>query len=956
MLQAGSLQVPSTGTGRSRFSKALPAIPGLDTSHVEESRAFSSSTTSPTAVLPTPVTPLRSPGDSELPPPPPPPHNDDPRTPIQFTPLPPIPKKRIATATPGPAPTEATAPATPATGLPKMMIPRRPVGSTKHTARTPSITSPVNQGVISGQTQVQVPAQEQPAPAPAPPVQQQQQTPSQSLPSPKASEPPAQFSPQRPLSISGPETWSPRVRQPKETGNEATQAYAEPKVDAPNQVQPRAGPAEGDDVRPQEASTALFLDPSQPAQPLRSPADSVLSILSAYSRSSTESVYRSSDGTYSTRDSHTNDEGLGIHAPPMPPLQAQAQLQVQVQAQVQAQAQAPTPIVGASSSIEAKTINHPVSTIPAVIDSSHSQPAQPQEQQPPSVVEPSSSPLPPPPPSKDPARRLQRPSPAPAPTPAPAPVSTPAASTTPDLRARSPPREQLWTRRTGKGSRDLPDLQLNHSFGSTAVNATPSPAPTFATTFTTVPTTPKSVVGLRKPSQTRADFTTTEVPPPLPQKQPTAPTVEPSTVAEQSAFARTMGNGTSKFKQLKDKLIKDKINKDVFSKDVFNKDVFSKDVFNRDKFHFPRRSEDGGSRSRKNSMKDTTAPEPPIPEFPQPGMTRLDLSKAMPSLPKQPSADTAKPEPPLPSSLTSQSAWPNTPKTEPIPAQAKWPMPPTGPPTLAQGNWPEPPKGGPSLVQENWPEPPKHGRIPSQSANEIVEESPEKKVNQAPPRLSLAKSGSGFFDLSSDWLEQHRAAPTQLETVEEPAIDDFQSPPYPPTKNPAKELVEEPGKTAIQEPSRKVIDEPAKEPIKGPTNELKESSQNINKEASQDSQGNDQKSRPTGYRPPTPEYQKEDVKTPIVDSFASPLSPASSPEPPNNESAQDLPKAQSENQPTVMKKEQLVSEVKVETQPPPMKPTPGDPILKAPQPVSAPAPTTPRRLSLDMRSRAGTPL
>ncbi|KAG5658882.1 hypothetical protein KAF25_007435 [Fusarium avenaceum] len=38
-------------------------------------------------------------------------------------------------------------------------------------------------------------------------------------------------------------------------------------------------------------------------------------------------------------------------------------------------------------------------------------------------------------------------------------------------------------------------------------------------------------------------------------------------------------------------------------------------------------------------------------------------------------------------------------------------------------------------------------------------------------------------------------------------------------------------------------------------------------------------SRPGAHRPPTPEYQKEDVKTPIVDSFVSPLSPASSPEP-----------------------------------------------------------------------------
>ncbi|KAL4725954.1 hypothetical protein ACLX1H_006629 [Fusarium chlamydosporum] len=37
--------------------------------------------------------------------------------------------------------------------------------------------------------------------------------------------------------------------------------------------------------------------------------------------------------------------------------------------------------------------------------------------------------------------------------------------------------------------------------------------------------------------------------------------------------------------------------------------------------------------------------------------------------------------------------------------------------------------------------------------------------------------------------------------------------------------------------------------------------------------------RPGTHRPPTPEYQKEDIKTPIVDSIVSPLSPASSPEP-----------------------------------------------------------------------------
>ncbi|KAF7535777.1 hypothetical protein G7Z17_g13148 [Cylindrodendrum hubeiense] len=37
--------------------------------------------------------------------------------------------------------------------------------------------------------------------------------------------------------------------------------------------------------------------------------------------------------------------------------------------------------------------------------------------------------------------------------------------------------------------------------------------------------------------------------------------------------------------------------------------------------------------------------------------------------------------------------------------------------------------------------------------------------------------------------------------------------------------------------------------------------------------------RPGAQRPPTPEYQKQDVKTPIIDAFISPLSPASSPEP-----------------------------------------------------------------------------
>ncbi|KAF7543767.1 hypothetical protein G7046_g9932 [Stylonectria norvegica] len=52
--------------------------------------------------------------------------------------------------------------------------------------------------------------------------------------------------------------------------------------------------------------------------------------------------------------------------------------------------------------------------------------------------------------------------------------------------------------------------------------------------------------------------------------------------------------------------------------------------------------------------------------------------------------------------------------------------------------------------------------------------------------------------------------------------------------------------------------------------------------------------RPSAQRPPTPEYQRQDVKTPIVDSFISPVSPASSPEPPAPaEVSPEIPQAHS---------------------------------------------------------------
>ncbi|RGP75077.1 hypothetical protein FLONG3_5859 [Fusarium longipes] len=53
------------------------------------------------------------------------------------------------------------------------------------------------------------------------------------------------------------------------------------------------------------------------------------------------------------------------------------------------------------------------------------------------------------------------------------------------------------------------------------------------------------------------------------------------------------------------------------------------------------------------------------------------------------------------------------------------------------------------------------------------------------------------------------------------------------------------------------------------------------------------------HRPPTPEYQKEDIKTPIIDSIVSPLSPASSPEPVAQVSPElpdDIPQISSQQQ------------------------------------------------------------
>lgn len=783
----GSLQVPPKSAGRSRFSKALPAIPGFDDNDVDNDDKEA------LALFPKPPSPVSTsaaatkPGNkalSDLPPPPPPPHNNDPRTPIQFTPLPPIPttkrsSKQVtsivnavpATAAPAHGTTASTSTSIttestiPAAVPPKMSIPRRPVGSNKQPARKPSVTVQESSGSSQAQTPAPVQVEAGPAPsaynpqesaaAPLPqqqPQEQPQKQPETELAQESKSEkflptPAKRTTPQLPFlpslgsfgSLGGLQVQPDSEKQEQEQKQEQAKTNTEPL----EQVQPKS---EADAVaavdqtlpQPQYASTTVYLDPSQPPQPPISPADSVLGILSAYSRSSTDSVVRSSHGTYSTRDSQPHEEDEGATA-----------------ATTTAQQAPPLP-QGPSSTARAPLIHEPspsISTATDFIGPSQTQTAQQQPDPAASNVEYGpSSPIPPPPPSKDSEAQRQ---------PDPSSPSTPVLPAKSDLRTRSPPQNQLWTRRTGKGSRDIPDLQLNHSHGSTA--ATASPAPTTTSQFSTMP-----IRGLRKPSQTaRPAALQTEAAPPMP---PSKQEMAKSPPAEQSTIARTMGHGSSKLKQLKER-------------------------FNKDKFHFSRRSEDESGRSRKNSISQTAKPV----------LSKMDFFG----------------------------------KSEPAPADI--------------------------------------------------------------PQPEFTKAAGPLVPVSQP--------------------------------EPVKELVANPVKEAVPAPVE---------------------------DASQ-------RNRPSAFRPPTPEYQKQDIKTPVIDTFNSPISPASSPEPSKDDSSPDLSKANTE--PRTQAKTQAQAQTQTQTQVPPVKekqpaseehrpvrPAPPAPIVTdLPAPVAVPA-LNPAKSLPDLKSRTASPV
>lgn len=174
-------------------------------------------------------------------------------------------------------------------------------------------------------------------------------------------------------------------------------------------------------------------------QPMKSPSESLSSILSAYSRSDTASIIRSSDGTaYSAVEPHVHhehDKSLSQAA------------SHQVKESVSSLADSfPPPPPRKSPELARKQ----------AADGKRSPP---------------SSSTPPPPPTKDDAS--QRPSSPPKPL-----------KVGPELGAPSPPRQQIWERRSTKGSRELPTLRLDYSHGSTAstssmstITQKPLPAP-----------------------------------------------------------------------------------------------------------------------------------------------------------------------------------------------------------------------------------------------------------------------------------------------------------------------------------------------------------------------------------------------------------------------------------------------------------------------------------------------
>lgn len=558
MPQLGSLQVPNQGRGRSRFSKALPAIPPIDTS-VADQEPRTPPTLLPSNVSSTPSTTIAPVNLGDLPPPPPPPHNDDPKVPIQYTPLPPIPMSRRTSGT------TVMSPTTPTSAPQKMKIPRRPVGGAKPQAQptqtqtqtptqsrapreviekpTPPLPESVPQPQVLPQVQPQTQAQPQAQIPPPATLDRQKELPPQ-LPAFRTSVfaiDHRQAAPEPPAKAAGRQAPSPQIpmkdqQQPMTREPERERALGRVAESSLEKEQPRsdiewqshlfpkppssaaaaapATTAANYDMKtyqePQEQQappdfspqTVEYLQPSESAQPLKSPSDSLSSILSAYSRSSTQSIIRSSDGTYSTRDSHAQES--------------------------------PSHHISSSTTGASSNYHEPSTSISTITPST----AVPQSRsyQPRPIAngnDLTSSPPAPPPPSKDYV--------------SPQPSSPPARAvpTHPELGTASPPKEQIWRRRSFKGSRELPNLHLDYSHGSTASTAS---AGTTQSQSTVVP-------AYTQTQEQPAPVKPAAAPLPPPKEVNGLPgrNIRPAHLQKQSVDEPTMGHGGSRLKQLKDK-------------------------------------------------------------------------------------------------------------------------------------------------------------------------------------------------------------------------------------------------------------------------------------------------------------------------------------------------------------------------------------------------------------------
>ncbi|KAK7422865.1 hypothetical protein QQZ08_009314 [Neonectria magnoliae] len=248
-----------------------------------------------------------------------------------------------------------------------------------------------------------------------------------------------------------------------------------------------------------------------------SPAQSINSILSAYSQSSGESLIRSSDAaTNSTRQSETNTSP-GHQAPP--------------------------------ASTKTQTLISPSSTKPSTTRLPQTQQQQQQQQHGAPNPPFESNRPPPPPPSKDSKFGLPK---------SPAPNRAPAQG----VDTSSPPQPQLWRRRSTKAERnlELPDLKLITSHGSTAAThsavqqpvqpvvqpvAVAQPLAQSAIQPVAQPYLPPGAVQASTPAyqQPRSN---------QPQVAPAAAVAAPEQAAETET--QTMGSGGSKLTRLKDKL------------------------------------------------------------------------------------------------------------------------------------------------------------------------------------------------------------------------------------------------------------------------------------------------------------------------------------------------------------------------------------------------------------------